>query len=139
AGVTAEQLPELVPTTQALPLAAAPAARVGLPAGTPVVVGGGDRPLANLGVRAVRPGMAACSLGTSGALRVVVDRPVVDPAGRVFCYALAPGLWSSGERSPTAGSSCGGRSRRSPRTWARAPRRRCWPWRRRHRPAAAAC
>lgn len=96
AGVTAEQLPELVPTTQALPLAAAPAARVGLPAGTPVVVGGGDGPLANLGVGAVRPGMAACSLGTSGALRVVVDRPVVDPAGRVFCYALAPGLWVVG-------------------------------------------
>jgi gluconokinase len=40
--------------------------------------------------------MAACSLGTSGALRVVVDRPAVDPQGRVFCYALAPGLWVVG-------------------------------------------
>ncbi|MFB6489618.1 hypothetical protein P2A57_24375, partial [Xanthomonas perforans] len=78
AGVLPEQLPELVPTTQALPLSAAAAEALGLPEGTPVVVGAGDGPLANLGVGAVRPGMVACSLGTSGALRVVVDRPVVD-------------------------------------------------------------
>lgn len=96
AGIMPEQLPELVPTTHVLSLAAEVAAEFGLPANTPVVVGAGDGPLANLGVGAVRPGMAACSLGTSGALRVVVDRPVVDPLGRVFCYALVPGLWVVG-------------------------------------------
>lgn len=96
AGVLPEQLPELVPTTHALPLSAASAEALGLPTGTPIIVGAGDGPLANLGVGAVRPGMVACSLGTSGALRVVVDRPVVDPLGRVFCYALAPGLWVVG-------------------------------------------
>lgn len=96
AGVSPAQLPELVPTTHVVPLTARAATAVGLPAGTPVVVGGGDGPLANLGVGAVRPGMAACSLGTSGALRVVVDRPAVDPLGQVFCYALAPGLWVVG-------------------------------------------
>jgi gluconokinase len=62
----------------------------------PVIAGGGDGPLANLGVGAVRPGMAALSLGTSGALRVVRDRPGVDERGRVFCYALADGLWVLG-------------------------------------------
>ncbi len=96
AAVDAGQLPVLVPTTHVVGLAEQPAAAVGLPSGTPVVVGAGDGPLANLGVGAVRPGMAACSLGTSGALRVVVDRPAVDPQGRVFCYALAPGLWVVG-------------------------------------------
>ncbi|PFG18673.1 gluconokinase [Serinibacter salmoneus] len=96
AGVLPEQLPELVATTHALPLADDGAAHLGLPAGTPVVVGAGDGPLANLGVGAVRPGMAACSLGTSGALRVMVDRPVVDPLGRVFCYALTDDLWVVG-------------------------------------------
>lgn len=96
AGVEASQLPELVATTHVVMLTDDVAHAAGLPPGTPVVVGGGDGPLANLGVGAVRPGMAACSLGTSGALRVVVDRPAVDPQGRVFCYALAPGLWVVG-------------------------------------------
>lgn len=96
AGVGPQQLPALVPTTHALALHAGAALRLGLPPGTPVVAGAADGPLANLGVGAVRPGMAACSLGTSGALRVVVDRPAVDPQGRVFCYALTPGLWVVG-------------------------------------------
>lgn len=96
AGITAEQLPELVPTTHVLPLGEDAAAATGLPAGTRVVVGAADGPLANLGVGAVRPGVAACSLGTSGALRVVVDRPAVDPLGGVFCYALTPTRWVVG-------------------------------------------
>jgi gluconokinase len=96
AGVREEQLPELVPPTEVLRLDAAAAEETGLPAGLPVVAGGGDGPLANLGVGAVLPGMAALSLGTSGALRVVRDRPGVDERGRVFCYALADGLWVLG-------------------------------------------
>ncbi|HSS59187.1 MAG TPA: FGGY-family carbohydrate kinase, partial [Solirubrobacteraceae bacterium] len=45
---------------------------------------------------AVRPGVAACSIGTSGALRLMVERPAVDPQRRVFCYALVPGRWIVG-------------------------------------------
>lgn len=97
AGVTAEQLPELVPTRHVLPgLTADAADAMGLPASVPVVVGAGDGPLANLGVGAVHPGVAACSIGTSGALRVLVDRPVVDPRGGVFCYALTEDRWVIG-------------------------------------------
>ena len=68
------------PTTERLALGAAAASELGLEAGLPVVVGAGDGPLANLGVGAVHPGVAACSIGTSGALRVMVERPAVDPA-----------------------------------------------------------
>ncbi|GGG45312.1 gluconate kinase [Kocuria dechangensis] len=97
AGIGPGKLPRLVPTTEVLPGLTPDAARTtGLPRDTPVVVGAGDGPLANLGLGAVRPGVVACSIGTSGALRVVVDRPVVDPRGRVFCYALAPGRWVVG-------------------------------------------
>ncbi|PLC11399.1 carbohydrate kinase [Kocuria flava] len=97
AGLGPDRLPRLVPTTHVLPgLTAEAAAATGLPAATPVVVGASDGPLANLGLGAVRPGVAACSIGTSGALRVVVDRPVIDPRGRVFCYALVPGRWVVG-------------------------------------------
>lgn len=61
-----------------------------------IVAGAGDGPLANLGVGAVRPGVAAVSIGTSGALRVMVERPATDPANQVFCYALTPGRWATG-------------------------------------------
>jgi gluconokinase len=97
AGVRVGQLPEVVPSTQVLTsLTADAAGRLGLPAGTPVVVGAGDGPLANLGCGAVRPGVAACSIGTSGALRVMVARPAVDPGGGLFCYALTDDRWVVG-------------------------------------------
>jgi gluconokinase len=97
AGITPEQLPELVPTTTVLPeLTAAAAKATGLTPQTPVVVGAGDGPLANLGLGAVTPGVAACSIGTSGALRVMVERPAVDPLGGVFCYALTQDRWVVG-------------------------------------------
>jgi len=97
AAITAEQLPELVASTTVLPgLTAETADATGLALATPIVVGAGDGPLANLGLGAVRPGVAACSIGTSGALRVMVDQPAVDPLGGVFCYALTPGHWVVG-------------------------------------------
>jgi gluconokinase len=96
AGIGADRLARLVPTTEALALTAGAAAHAGLDADTPVIAGAGDGPLANLGLGAVRPGVAACSIGTSGALRLVVERPVVDPQRRVFCFALAPERWVVG-------------------------------------------
>lgn len=97
AGITEEQLPQLVATTAVLPsLTPQVAAVTGLPERTPVVVGAGDGPLANLGLGAVHPGMVACSIGTSGAMRVMVERPGVDPLGGVFCYALTEHRWTVG-------------------------------------------
>ncbi|HEX7299448.1 MAG TPA: gluconokinase [Solirubrobacteraceae bacterium] len=96
AGLGRERLAALVPVKERLALGAGAGAELGLEPGLAVVVGAGDGPLANLGVGAVRPGVAACSIGTSGALRVVVERPAIDPARRVFCYALTPGRWVVG-------------------------------------------
>ena len=97
AGVTAEQLPELVPTTHLLPsLRAESCAALGVPPGTPVVVGAGDGPLANLGSGAVRPGVVSATIGTSGAMRVIVEQAGVDPLGGAFCYALTESRWAVG-------------------------------------------
>lgn len=95
-GAALDQLPPILPTTTVLRLSAAVARRLGLPAGTPLVVGAADGPLANLGVDAMEPGVAALSLGTSGAVRMIVPDPPrrLDPA--LFCYALAPGAWALG-------------------------------------------
>jgi gluconokinase len=96
AGLDRTQLAGLVPPGEILELAPAAAEELGLPGGLPVVAGGGDGPLANLGVGAVRPGVAACSIGTSAALRLTVERPVADPEGRTFCYALTRDRWTVG-------------------------------------------
>jgi gluconokinase len=96
AGVAADRLPEVLSPAALLELAPATAARVGLPAGTPVVAGAADGPLGNLGTGALAAGTAGLSLGTSGAVRMVVDRPRTDPDGRLFCYALTPDAWVVG-------------------------------------------
>ena len=105
AGVRPGQLPEVVPTTHVLPGLLPDVARAtGLRADLPVVIGAADGVLASLGAGAVRPDVAAVSLGTSGALRVVVPRPTVDPAGRLFCYALTDDLWVLGGAVNNGGS-----------------------------------
>lgn len=101
ASIRREQLCPIVATTQRLALRET---GIGLAAGTPVVVGAGDGPLANLGLGAVAPGMAACSIGTSGALRTLVPAPGIDPAGHLFCYALVPGRWALGGAVSNGGS-----------------------------------
>lgn len=96
AGITADQVPEVLATTTVLELSAAAAARVGLTGGVPVVIGAADGPLGNLGTGAIVPGVAGLSVGTSGAVRMAVPEPTFDAAGRLFCYALTDDLWVSG-------------------------------------------
>jgi gluconokinase len=96
ASIGPDRLAALVPSTERFELRPDVAAELGLDGRVPLIVGAGDGPLANLGVGAVEPGVAACSIGTSGALRLMVQRPAVDRARRLFCYALTPGRWVVG-------------------------------------------
>jgi gluconokinase len=111
-GLSADRLPPILPTTATLSMAPAAAAQVGLPAGTPVVVGAADGPLANLGTGAMQPGTACLSLGTSGALRMTTNGPRLDELGVLFSYALTDQVWVVG-RAISNGASVlrwGGRS-----------------------------
>ncbi|KGH97381.1 gluconokinase [Oenococcus oeni] len=69
---------------------------IGIPVDTPFIYGAGDGPLSNLGVNAIQPGVAAVTIGTSGAIRVVTDKPKIDPKGRTFTYALDRNHWVVG-------------------------------------------
>lgn len=96
-GITKAQLPTPVePYEYETTMAPEYAAVIGIPADTPFVYGAGDGPLSNLGVNAVKPGVAAITIGTSGAIRVVSDQPVIDPKGRTFTYALDKDHWVVG-------------------------------------------
>ena len=96
AGIGLEQLPAILPTTAVLSLSAGASRRTGLPGGTPVVVGAADGPLGNLGTGAMSPGVLGLSLGTSGAVRAVVDHPPEDLAESLFCYGLTEDVWTVG-------------------------------------------
>ncbi|AGZ43647.1 gluconokinase [Actinoplanes friuliensis] len=103
-GVRENQLAEVVPTTHRLRLRPEVASAAGLPPEIPLIIGAADGPLANLGVGATPAGVAAVSLGTSGALRTIVNGPTADNAGRLFCYALTEEHWVVGGAINNAGS-----------------------------------
>ncbi len=68
----------------------------GLTAGLPVVGGGGDQAAQAVGVGAVRSGIIALTLGTSGVVFGPVDEPMIEPQGRLhaFCHAVPPATGS---------------------------------------------
>ncbi len=91
--------PALFPSTHEGPevtgaLSEEAARATGLRQGTPVVAGGGDQSANAVGVGAVRPGVVALSLGTSGVVFATTEGPSVEAGGRVhsFCHAV-PGRW----------------------------------------------
>ena len=88
-GITRQQLPELVPTTHILKgMKKRYATLMGVDENTPVVIGASDGVLSNLGVNSYRKGEVAVTIGTSGAIRTVIDKPRTDDKGRIFCYVL---------------------------------------------------
>jgi gluconokinase len=103
AGVTEDQLGELVEPTFTGPLTRESAIATGLLAGTPVAIGAGDGVLSALGTGTLAPGQMTAMIGTSGAVRVVTDEPRVDREGRTWCYYLASGLWVAGAAIHNAG------------------------------------
>lgn len=97
AHVLPEQLPEIVSgTTQQVGLTEEAQAAMAIPAETPFVYGAFDGALSNLGVGALSKDTVAITIGTSAAVRVVTDHPVIDPRQRLFCYAVDNGLWVIG-------------------------------------------
>jgi len=72
------------------------AEEMGLLPGTPIIIGASDGVLANVGVGAVELGEVAVTVGTSGAIRTVAEKPLTDSKGRTFCYALIEDRWVIG-------------------------------------------
>jgi len=86
-----EWLPEIVaPTEPAGLVSAAAAGALGLPPGTIVGPGTGDNMAAALGL-GLSVGQAAMSLGTSGTIYALSERPAADPSGIVAGFADATG------------------------------------------------
>ncbi|MFE9192799.1 gluconokinase [Micromonospora sp. NPDC007208] len=104
AGVSERQLPPVLPTTAVLRLSPAAGRPVGLPSGTPVVVGAGDGPLRSLGTAATDPTVGSLTLGATGALRTVVEAPLTDPVDTFSCGALTDDAWVVGSAVSNGGN-----------------------------------
>jgi gluconokinase len=97
AGIRPDQLASLAPPVAPLgKLQAAMAADMGLSADTPVVAGSSDAVNSSLGAGAVAIPQATLMVGTSGALRVISPRPILDPKARSWCYAIDEAHWLLG-------------------------------------------
>lgn len=87
AGIDAGRLSRPVPVETVLDGWRAGVVRdLGLPGPLPVVIGASDGALANLGVGADVAGIAAVTVGTSAAVRCVVDTRVDHASHGMFCY-----------------------------------------------------
>ena len=96
-GITEEQLCTVYSTTHIeTNINPQVAAKMQISPQTPVVIGAGDGVLSAVGAGAVNPGQVVAMIGTSGAVRVVTDKPQVDPKGRTWCYNLTDEYWVLG-------------------------------------------
>lgn len=103
-GLTPEQLPRLVEGGTASALLTA----TGLGLSTDVVIagGGGDNPVAAVGIGAINAGDGFITLGTSAAIVAITDHAAGNPASAVhsFCHALPNRWYTMG--AMLAGASC---------------------------------
>ena len=53
-----------------------------------LILGGGDGALANLGTGAMKKGRMSLTIGTSGAVRLPIEKPFIDSQMRTQCYHL---------------------------------------------------
>jgi autoinducer 2 (AI-2) kinase len=94
-GIPREWLPEIrEPGSRLGELLPEVAAELGLDPGTPVAVGGADTQLGLLGCGAVSKGERAAIIGSTSPVQLVLDRPLVDPGGRVWsAHHALNGVW----------------------------------------------
>ena len=97
AGIDASQLSSLCDPGEVFRLSNRDlAARMGISPDTPVTLGTADAVNSSLGAGGVLPGQATCMIGTSGALRIISDRPILDPMSRTWVYAIDRKHWLVG-------------------------------------------
>ncbi len=104
AGIDAAQLSPPAPPSTSLGLRPDVRATLGLRLETVVVLASSDGALATIGSGA-GAGDVAVTLGTSGAVRTLVDAPLLDAQARTFCYCADDARYVAGGPTSSAGAS----------------------------------
>lgn len=102
-----DRLPQVRPSTAVVGhVRPQVAEEVGLPSGTPVVLGGGDGACASAGAGAVAEGLAYNYVGSSAWIALASSRPLLDPARRTFTFChVIPGMFTPMGTMQAAGAS----------------------------------
>ena len=105
AGVRPDQLATPVATTHQHTYQPKPITQAtNLPPDVALVIGASDGCLANLGAGAIKRGTTTLTIGTSGAIRQTVRKPLRDARGRLFCYFLDEGYYVVGGPTNNGGN-----------------------------------
>lgn len=87
--VKQEQLPEIAqPTEIVAPIKEEYVQKLGIDSDTKIVLGASDGYLSTIGVNAIDSDHFALNVGTSGAVRTIVDQPKIDQNASYFCYPI---------------------------------------------------
>jgi xylulokinase len=107
AGLNADKLTDIVPSTHVVGgVLASVAAEVGVAAGTPVVIGGGDGSCAAVGAGVISEGSAYNYIGSSSWIAIASKEPIYDPQLKTFTFAhLLPGMMMPTGTMQAAGAS----------------------------------
>lgn len=70
--------------------------QMGLSPDTRIIIGSGDGMLANLGCGVFDDTSVTSTIGTSGALRISTEKPLLDENQRTWCYCLTKDTWVAG-------------------------------------------
>jgi len=107
AGIDGSKLPDIHPSTYcAGGVTIEAAALTGLAVGTPVVLGGGDGCVANIGCGSISPGRTYCCMGTSAWITTTAEQPIFDPEMRTVTWAhVIPGMYAPNGTMQYAGGS----------------------------------
>ncbi len=105
AKIDAGQLPDIRLSTDVVGhVLPAVADEVGVAAGTPVVIGGGDGSCAAAGAGVVREGTAFNYIGSSSWIALATAKPIYDPQLKTFTFAhVVPGMFMPCGTMQTAG------------------------------------
>lgn len=96
-GISPDLLPQVVPTTHIeTGMFSSFAEQLGISQNTPIIMGASDGVLSTLGSGTVNVGQMTAMIGTSGAVRVVTDRPYSDEKRRTWCYNMTEDSWVLG-------------------------------------------
>lgn len=97
-GITEDSLPILIEGDKIFEkLPNHVATQLGLEENVPIALGASDGALSNVGLGAIKEGICAINLGSSGAVRIISKHPIWDNHKmRFFCYYIASKHWLCG-------------------------------------------
>lgn len=94
-GIQEDQLSRLVNYNETFALTEEAAGVLGVDTGIPVIPTNSDGGLNQIGAGAIEEGVMTFSAGTSGAIRLTTDKPLIPDSPSTWCY-MSPKSWLSG-------------------------------------------